>query len=101
KGSYMAGFTAMARYNFVQPGWRWVPFVQGGGGAELTDFDEFLLGERFNFNLDVGVGVRYFIRPNWSLNGEFRYQHLSNAKLAEHDIGINAVGPMIGLSYFF
>lgn len=101
KGSYMVGGTLMARYNFIQPDWRWVPFVQGGAGAELTDFDQFLIGEHFNFNLDIGAGVRYFIRQDWSLNAECRYQHLSNAKLSSHDIGINALGPMIGISHFF
>jgi opacity protein-like surface antigen len=101
KGSYIAGVTALARYNFVPPGSRWVPFVQAGGGAELTDINQDLLGEHFNFNLDVGAGLRYLINQNWSLSAECRYQHLSNAKLAAHDVGINAVGPMISLSHFF
>jgi hypothetical protein len=35
------------------------------------------------------------------LNVECRYQHISNANLSRHNIGINADGPMIGLSHFF
>ena len=101
RGSYMAGGTVWARYNFIQPGWRVVPYVQGGAGAEATDFDQRLIGETFNFNLDVGVGARCFLAQKWALEFECRYQHLSNAKISNHDIGINAVGPMIGLSYFF
>lgn len=101
EGSYMAGGTLLFRYNFVQAGWRVVPFVAAGGGAEATNFNQDLLGENFNFNLDVVAGVRCFLAPKWALDLECRYQHLSNATIANHDIGINAVGPMLGLSYFF
>jgi opacity protein-like surface antigen len=101
RGNYLAGGTAWVRYNFVEPNWRLLPYVQGGGGAELTDFDQRLIGEHFNFNLDLAAGVHYFVKPNLSLNLEARYQHLSNAKFARTDIGINAFGPMLGVSYFF
>jgi opacity protein-like surface antigen len=101
RGSYLVGGTVWGRYNFIQPGWHVVPYVQAGGGAEATDFDQRLIGETFNFNLDVGAGARVIVARNWALQVECRYQHLSNAKLSKHDVGINAVGPMIGLSYFF
>jgi len=101
RGSYIAGGTAWMRYNFVQPNWRLVPYVQAGAGAEGTDMDQRLIGEKFNFNLDVAAGLRCFVTRNWALDFECRYQHISNAKISNHDIGINAVGPMIGLSYFF
>jgi lipid A 3-O-deacylase len=101
KGTYIVGGTLWFRYNFVQPNWRVVPYLQAGGGAEALDMDRNLIGETFNFNLDVATGARYFVSPNWAVNLECRYQHLSNAKISKHDIGINAVGPMIGISYFF
>jgi len=101
KGNYLVGGTVWARYNFVVAGWRLVPYLQGGGGAQLTDFDQFLLGQHFNFNLDVGAGVHYFVRENLSINVGCHFQHLSNAKLAPNDIGVNAFGPELGVSYFF
>ena len=101
KGSYIVGGTLWFRYNFVQPNWRVVPYLQAGGGAEALDMDRNLIGETFNFNLDVAAGMRCFVARNWALDLECRYQHLSNAKISNHDIGINAVGPMIGVSYFF
>ena len=101
RGSYMAGGTLWARYNFIQPNWRVVPYLQGGAGAEGTDMDQRLIGETFNFNLDVGVGMRCFVARNWALDLECRYQHISNAKIAKRDVGINAIGPMLGLSFFF
>jgi lipid A 3-O-deacylase len=101
KGSYIVGGTLWFRYNFVQPNWRVVPYLQAGGGAEALDMDRHLIGQTFNFNLDVAAGMRCFLARNWALDLECRYQHLSNAKISNHDIGINAVGPMIGVSYFF
>jgi opacity protein-like surface antigen len=101
RGSFIAGGTGWVRYNFIQPGWRVVPYLQAGAGAEGTDMDQRLIGEKFNFNLNIGVGARCFLARNWALEFECRYQHISNAKIANRDVGINAVGPMIGLSYFF
>jgi lipid A 3-O-deacylase len=101
KGSYIAGGTVWARYNFIPPNWLVAPYLQIGLGAEGTDMDEHLIGETFNFNLDVAAGMRCFVVRNWALDLELRYQHISNGTIAKHDIGINAVGPMIGVSYLF
>jgi opacity protein-like surface antigen len=101
RGTYLAGTTLWLRHNFVQQGWRVVPFVQAGVGLTETDTDRRLIGQAFNFNIDAGAGVHYFITPNWSVNLEYRYQHISNAKLSKTDIGINAHGPMVGVSYLF
>jgi lipid A 3-O-deacylase len=101
RGSYLAGGTVWVRYNFVQPNWRVVPYAAAGLGAEATDMDQRLIGETFNFNLDIAVGAKCFLARNWALDVECRYQHISNATIARHDVGINAVGPMLGVSYFF
>lgn len=101
EGSFIAGGTLWLRYNFVQPNWRLVPYLQGGGGAEATDMNQALIGQHFNFNLDVSAGVRWFAMRNVSINAECLYQHISNAKLSSTDIGINAVGPVLSVSYFF
>jgi opacity protein-like surface antigen len=100
-GSYVAGGTVWLRYNFVQPGWHVVPFVQGGAGLVATDTDRNLIGQTLNFNLDTGLGLRYFVARDWSVNVEYRYQHISNAKMSKNDVGINAHGPLVGVSYFF
>lgn len=101
RGSYIAGGSMWVRYNFVQPDWRFIPYVAVGAGAEGTDMDQRLIGENFNFNLDIAVGVRCFVAQRWALEAECLYQHISNATIARHDLGINAVGPMLGVSYFF
>jgi lipid A 3-O-deacylase len=101
-GSYIAGGTLWLRYNFVPPSSSaFVPYLQVGGGGESTDVDHEVVGQPFNFNLNVGAGVRYFIGRSWSLSLEFRYQHISNAYLSKHNLGINSAGPILGISYFF
>ncbi|HWF18723.1 MAG TPA: hypothetical protein VG754_05620, partial [Verrucomicrobiae bacterium] len=67
-GSYVAGGTLWLRYNFVQPGWRLVPFIEGGAGLTSIDIPHRYDGKDFNFNLEVGGGVRYFICERCSLN---------------------------------
>jgi opacity protein-like surface antigen len=75
--------------------------VQAGAGFCFTDVDRRLLGQDFNFNLEAGVGIRYFISSNWSVELEYRYQHLSNANMSYRNIGVNAQGPVAGVSYLF
>ncbi|MGA2863966.1 MAG: acyloxyacyl hydrolase [Verrucomicrobiota bacterium] len=102
QGSYVAGATGWLRYNFVpRPGWRLIPYAQGGAGITWTDLDRRMAGQDFNFNLDLGVGFRYLISRHWCLNLEYRFQHISNANLNRRNIGLNANGPLLGVSYFF
>jgi opacity protein-like surface antigen len=63
--------------------------------------DRRIESQNFNFNLNLGAGVRYFVARNWSLNLECRYQHISNADMARHNLGINAIGGLFSVSYFF
>lgn len=57
--------------------------------------------QTFQFNLDIGIGTRYFLAEHWSINLGCRYQHVSNANTGTHNLGINAIGPLLGVSYFF
>jgi hypothetical protein len=100
-GNYVAGATLWLHYDFVPKGWRVTPYIAGGGGGTLLDIPHYYDGKDFNFNLDGAVGVRYFIRPKVSLNAEYRFQHISNADLWDHNVGVNTSGPMAGVSIFF
>jgi hypothetical protein len=101
RGNYVAGATAWLRYNFVPRTGHFVPFTQAGAGLTGTDLDRRLEGQNFNFNLNLSAGARYFVRPNWSVNLEYRYQHISNADLSPRNLGVNAEGPMLSVSCFF
>ena len=100
-GSWIAGGTVWGRYNFVQPSQRFIPFGQLGLGMVSTDVEHKVVGQPFNFNIELGLGTRYQLCDHWSVNLEFRYQHISNADSGRHNIGINAAGPILGVSYLF
>jgi opacity protein-like surface antigen len=101
KGNYVSGLSIYGRYNLVPQGWRVSPYAQIGLGLTLTDVDRHLEGENFNFNIDFGLGLRYLMSKHWSLNLECRFQHISNADLSNHNLGVNGIGPMLGVSYLF
>jgi opacity protein-like surface antigen len=100
-GSYIAGMTIWMRYNFVSQSWRFIPYFQGGLGLTSTDISREIVGQPFNFNLNLGVGTRYLFSEHWAVSLEYRFQHISNANTGEHNLGINAQGPILGVSYLF
>lgn len=104
-GDVLAGAMVHLRYNYVQPGAKWVPYVQAGAGGLYTDAAEDesqrLIGSDFEFCLQAGVGLRYLFNERWALAAEAAFTHISNAGRAERNVGVNAVGGMLGVSHFF
>ena len=70
-------------------------------GLGFADKDRNVFGTLFGFNLETGVGARCFSTPRLALQAEYRFQHISNANTAPHNLGINAHGPMVGLAWAF
>jgi hypothetical protein len=103
-GSYFTGPSLVVRYE------RWpdgvlVPYLQGGAGVVVNDgyrepFQR-ALGQAWEFYLQAGVGVRWRVSTDWSLDAEFGYQHISNGGTAERNGGLNNVGFGLGLTYTF
>jgi lipid A 3-O-deacylase len=104
-GKGFIGPSILWRYNFVQPGASVVPYLQGGSGFVLTDAykdrTQRAIGQAFEFYLRAEVGARFFLTDNWSFDIEGGYQHISNARMAERNYGVNALGAQIGFTYFF
>jgi hypothetical protein len=104
-GTYLAGVTALLRYNFVQPDARFFPYVQAGAGIVCNDIykdqSQDAVGQAAEFTPQASLGFRYLFRPNWSLDAEAMFHHISNAKLASRNDGINALGGFLGVTYFF
>jgi len=100
-GHYIAGGTLWLRHNLVLEDSRFVPYAQVGGGLVSMDINHKYDGHNVNFNVDAAGGCRFFVKPKMSLNAEFLYQHISNANTGSHNIGINAVGPILSASWFF
>ncbi len=109
--SRFAGIQVGPRYNFVQPGWAVVPFVQGDVGVSFTDSQgvndrrgNIGQGQDFCFNFGVELGFRYDINDDWFMRLSGVYTHFSNAGLSEPERknrALDAAGPMLSLGYRF
>jgi lipid A 3-O-deacylase len=97
---WLVGITPHLRYNFAT-GTRWIPFIDAGAGVSATSIGPPDLSHVFEFNLQAGTGVRWFIRDNVALSFEVRYLHMSCAGINRPNLGLNNVNGMVGISWFF
>lgn len=105
-GDILIGAEMLLRYNFVQPGSRLIPFIQIGGGGVYSDAAgddsiQHLIGTDLSFVLEGEIGLRYKLNERCAIHCGLDYQHISNAGLARHNAGVNALGGLIGLSIFY
>jgi opacity protein-like surface antigen len=104
--NHFEGLMVGPRYNFVQPGWKIIPFVEGGVGFCFADSDPSHggLGQDFNFTFDTAAGARYNISDDFFVRLAVVYQHVSNAGLSEPtnpNHPIDALGPKLSFGYSF
>ena len=59
--NHLEDFIAGPRYNFVQPGWKIIPYVEGGVGIAFADSNPQLGGLRpgLQLHFPVGAGAKY------------------------------------------
>ena len=100
-GNYIAGAALLLRYNFVPRDRRLNPFISIGFGGTGSDIPHKYDGKSFDFDVEIELGLRYFIKPKCSLNAEYEFQHISNANLWSNNVGLNTSGPVFGVSFFF
>jgi Lipid A 3-O-deacylase (PagL) len=88
-------------YNFVQPGWRFVPYIGGSLGLSGNDLyvqqSQRIIGGPFEFVLQANVGARYFVDKNWGFIIEGGYEHVSNNDIYPRNVGINQTGGRFGI----
>jgi lipid A 3-O-deacylase len=92
------------RYNFVQPGSRFVPYFSGGLGLGWIDSHAEIpggQGQDFTFNILSAAGISYNINNHWKINVGALYQHLSNGGQTDPNPSLNLFGPQVGLNYSF
>ena len=94
-----AGGSAILRYNLLGFG-RFVPFLDGGAGILHLDFDLRDQADGINFITQAGIGSHFFISERVALTGEWRYQHISNARINYPNRSINALAFFFGASIF-
>lgn len=104
-GNYIGGLTALLRYNFVQPGWNFIPYVHGGVGIVYNDaykdHTQKAIGQAIEFTPQCSLGFHYLLNKNWALDAEAMFHHISNAGMADRNRSINALGGFVGFTYFF
>lgn len=98
--AYFVGMGPELRYNF-RTGTRWVPFALIGVGITGTNIRDGDLSTTFEFNLQCGAGVHYFISDGVALTGQYRLIHISNAGLDTPNQGVNSSTFLLGISWFF
>jgi len=77
-----------------------IPFLEGGAGMIYTTQHTHEQGTQYNFTLQVGTGLHYFLNKSWALIGGYRYRHMSNAGISDDNSGIDHHFILFGLSYF-
>lgn len=97
---YVVGFTPILRYSFAT-GTRWIPFLDAGAGVAGTSIGAPDLSTTFEFNLQGGAGVNYFLRDNVAIGLQYRLFHLSNASIKDPNQGVNVNMISVGMSWFF
>ena len=95
------GGSLMAKYNFLSFG-RWLPFWAGGAGMLWTDLAPRIPEQstQFNFILQTGPGVTYFVSEKLAITAGLRFHHISNANIGDRNTGLNAWLFTLGLSFF-
>ena len=104
--NHYEGIMVGPRYNFVQPGWKIIPYVEGGVGIGFADSNPNLggLGQDFNFTFETGAGAKYNISDDFFVRLGVEYQHVSNAGLSEPQFAnhpIDELGPKLSFGYSF
>jgi hypothetical protein len=96
-----AGGSVLFKYNFLAFG-RWMPYWDLGLGALWTDLAPRIPEQstQFNFVLESGPGVQYFVTDRVALTLGARFHHISNAGLGDRNRGLNSTLGYVGLSFF-
>ena len=106
-GSGLGGLSLIYRRNFLYPRVqaRLVPYVDLGAGGVYSDgyhtFPQRELGSAFEFDLQAGLGLRFRLSRDWSIDAEANFRHISNADFATRNYGTNDIGGLIGVSRSF
>ena len=96
-----AGGSLVVKYNFLSFG-RWMPFWDAGAGMIWTNLAPRISEQStpFEFVLETGPGVHYFMTDTVTFTMGVRLHHISNGGLGDRNTGINAVLPYVGISVF-
>ncbi len=88
----------MFRWNVRERG-RLTPFLEIATGFVATNRDLPEGTTRMNFASHAGAGTRLRVAGRWSAVAGYRFQHISNANIAERNPGLNSNIGYLGVAY--
>lgn len=100
--TYVVGFIPFQlEYKFVRPERKWAPFVFAGVGMSVGNWHKGAveISTAFQFILQGGAGIEYFLPNGKSVNFSYRLWHLSNSNLKDPNTGLNAHVFSVGFSF--
>jgi hypothetical protein len=97
---WFVGLTPHLRYNFAT-GTRWIPFFDVGAGVTATGIGPPDLSGTFEFNLQAGGGVHYFLEENLAITLDAHFTHWSCGGIHKPNLGLNGITGMLGMTFFF
>lgn len=91
----------IVKYNLLSFG-RWMPYWDVGAGVLWTNLAPRITEEStpFEFELETGPGLSYFITNTITMATGVRFHHISNAGIGNRNTGINAFLSYVGISIF-
>jgi len=98
--AYYTGANIGLRYHF-RTGTPLVPFLAGSIGMGISDIDDVDATGKFQFNEQIGAGLRYFFDPTKAVTIDYGLWHISNGGFQEPNNGVNAHVFSIGFSVMF
>lgn len=100
--TYVFGITPLQlEYKFLSPARKWAPFVFAGAGFSVGNWYKAAreISTAFEFILQTGAGIEYFLDNGKSINFNYRFWHLSNSNIKTPNIGLNAHIFSLGFSF--
>lgn len=78
-------------------------YTSVGGGAGFIDSTNVPGGQGRDLTLNwfATMGVRYYVTPDFAINAGAFFQHLSNGGATDPNPGLDALGPILGVSWGF
>lgn len=88
-------------YKFINPNRRWVPFIFGGAGGSVTDFNRAAteISTQYEFILNTGGGIEYYFGNGHAISFNYHFWHLSNSGIQTPNIGLNAHVFALGFTF--
>jgi len=101
-GATAAGGSLVFKYNFLAFG-QWMPYWDLGLGMLWTNLAPRIPEQStpFNFVLESGPGVDYFVTEKVAVMVGARFHHISDAGIGDRNHGLNSTLAYAGVSVFF